>query len=135
MQLRGQSEVGGHSWIVAGYNKSTSPWQYLMNMGWGGGTTDWYMCDDVFPEEQRIVTRVAPRDIVRFVAPEVFGGGGDGTPSAPYLGLAHALQQVPDDTTLILKAGTSQTLTGTSALLDRPMTLKGHDVWIERGAW
>jgi len=127
VQLRGQSEVGGHSWIVAGYNKNTTPWQYLMNMGWGGGTTDWYTCDDVFPEEQHIVTRIAPEDVVRFVAPAVFGGGGDGTPSDPYLGLAYALQQAPDDTTLILKAGTTQTLTGTSAVLDRPMTFKGHD--------
>jgi hypothetical protein len=133
VQLIGQDESGGHSWVIAGYNTGTTPWQYLMNLGWGGGTTEWCTFDDYFPDDQHIVTRLAPEDVVRFVA--LGGGGGDGSPDNPYLGLAHALGQAPDDTTLIMKAGSTHTLYGEDALLDRPMTLKGHDVWIERGGW
>lgn len=133
VQLRGENEQGGHSWVIAGYNKGTTPWQYLMNLGWGGGTTEWCTFDDYFPNEQHIVTRIAPDDVVRFVA--LGSGGGDGSPDDPYLGLSHALGQVPDDTTLIMKAGSTHTLYGEDALLDRPMTLKGQDVWIERGGW
>lgn len=132
VQLRGQDEDdNGHSWIIAGYNKKTSPWQYLMNLGWGGGTTEWCTFDDYFPDEQHIVTRIAPEGVVRFVA--VGTSGGSGAPADPYLGLAHALDRAPDDTTLIMKAGSSHTLNGTDATLDRPMTLKGVDILIERG--
>jgi hypothetical protein len=128
-EIAGHDDTGGHAWVIAGYNKNTTPWQYLMNMGWGGGSTDWYARDEIFPSDQEIVTRISPADVVRFVDLGTFGG--DGSPDNPYHGLNHALNYAPNDTTLIMKVGTTHTLTGSPAVLDRPMTLKGIDVWIE----
>ena len=128
VQLCGSSETGGHCWVVAGYNKGTSPWQFLMNMGWGGGTTEWYTCDDVFPNDQVHAVKIAPQGVVKFV-----GGssGGDGTPNSPYQDLSTALTEVPDGTTLVFNAGTTHTYPDTSLVLDRPLTLMGHEVTID----
>ena len=131
VQIRGETEDGGgHSWIIAGYNTNVSPTQYLMNMGWGGGTTEWYTRDAMFPYDQGQVLNIAPESVVRFA-----GGGGifaDGSPDNPFSNLEYAIAIVPDDTTLVLKAGTTHTLSGSPVVLDKPMTLKGYDVRIER---
>ena len=127
VQLGGQSDSGGHSWVVCGYNKGTSPWQFLMNMGWGGGSTDWYSVDEVFPNDQGHTTRIAPEIVVEFVGGSA---GGDGSPSSPYQTIYTALASAADGATLIFKAGTSHTITGDSLTIDRPVTLKGHNVTI-----
>jgi len=127
VQLRGSNNPGGHSWNVAGYNTNVSPTQFLMNMGWGGGTTDWYTCDDVFPNGQGHAIRIAPESVVRFV-----GGGGlfaDGSPDDPYINIDYAVSGAPDETTLVFKAGSTHTLSG--GVIDKPLTLKGYDVTIE----
>ena len=128
--------AGGHIWAVYGYDKSTDPdGLFLMNMGWGGGGDGWYSCDNVNPGDyefnvgQAHAVQIAPLDVVSFVDHGTTGG--DGSPDNPYLGLAHAVQSVPDYTTLIMQAGSTHTLTGTPVTLDRPMTLKGYDVTIE----
>ena len=37
--LNGWNNNGeGHTWVVLGYNQGISPWQFAMNLGWGGGT-------------------------------------------------------------------------------------------------
>jgi len=128
VQIGGQSDTGGHSWVVAGYNTGTTPTEFLMNMGWGGGTTEWYSVDEMFPDEQDHVVQIAPEGVVRFIDCGV--SGGDGSPAEPYLGLAGALSDAPDNTTLIMKAGSTHTLPGSPVVLDRPMTLKGYDVTI-----
>ncbi|HXK57861.1 MAG TPA: hypothetical protein PLZ16_14575, partial [Gammaproteobacteria bacterium] len=128
VQIRGSGDSGGHSWIAAGYNTSTTPTQFLMNMGWGGGTTDWYSCDEVFPDSQGIVIRIAPQGVVRFV--ESGATAGDGTPAAPYANLPAALTDAPAGTTLIMKAGSAHTLSGSPAVLSGPLILKGYDVTI-----
>jgi hypothetical protein len=121
--------VGGHSWIVCGYNQNTTPWQFRMNMGWGGGSTEWHSVDEVFPDNQWNTIRIAPKDVVKFV-----GGGtrGDGTPNSPYSDLETALGTVVDGTTLVMKAGTTHSLprTGDYVVLDKPITLMGHMVTI-----
>ena len=119
--------VGGHSWTVAGYATSTNPWQFLMNMGWGGGSTEWFSVDQIFPDNQWNTIRIAPEGVVRFV-----GGGaaGDGTPSSPYPDLDEALEEVPDDVTLVFKAGSANTFAGVSLVIDRPHTLKGYNITI-----
>ena len=135
--LSGQDPAaGGHIWAVYGYDKSTDPdGLFLMNMGWGGGGDGWYSCDNVNPGDyefnvgQAHAVQIAPLDVVSFVDHGTTGG--DGSPDNPYLGLAHAVQSVPDYTTLIMQAGSTHTLTGTPVTLDRPMTLKGYDVTIE----
>jgi hypothetical protein len=129
VQLGGQGESGGHSWVVCGYNKATTPWQFLMNMGWGGGSEEWYSVDEVFPNDQGHTTRIAPKDVVKFVGS---GSSGDGSPDSPYSNLETALDTVPDGTTLIMKAGTTHTLprTGDYVVLDKPIKLMGHMVTI-----
>ncbi len=128
VQIRGSDEWGGHSWVVAGYNTNVSPTQFLMNFGWGDGTTEWYTCDDVFPNAQGHAINIVPESVVRFVDYGTFGG--DGSPDSPYLGIDYALTWAPDDTTLIFKAGTTHHVNGSPAVLDRPMTLKGQDITI-----
>ena len=117
----------GHSWTVTGYNTSTSPAQFLMNVGWGGGSTEWFSLDEIYPDNQWNTIRIAPEGVVRFV-----GGGtsGDGTPATPYGDIDEALQDVPDNVTLVFKAGSTHALGGALAVLDRPMTLKGYGVTI-----
>jgi hypothetical protein len=122
-------DVGGHSWIVCGYNQNTTPWQFRMNMGWGGGSTEWYSVDEVFPDNQWNTIHIAPEEGVKFV-----GGGsrGDGSPNSPISDLQTALDTVADGTLLIMKAGTSYSFpaTGGYATLDKPVTMTGHEVTI-----
>jgi hypothetical protein len=128
LQLGGSGDTGGHSWVVAGYNTGTTPTEFLMNMGWGGGTTTWHSVDEIFPNSQDHVTQIAPEGVVRFV--DHGASGGDGSPAEPYLGLDGALTDAPDNTTLIMKAGSTHALPGSPAVLNKPMTLKGYDVTI-----
>jgi hypothetical protein len=130
LQIRGDDGVVGHSWVIAGYNSATNPIQFLMNMGWGGGTTRWYSLDEVFPNNQNHVIQIAPEGVVQFVDQGL--AGGDGSPNNPLLGLAYALSVVPDDTTLVMKAGSTHTLSGDPVVIDKPMTLKGCGVTIAR---
>lgn len=58
--------------------------------------------------------------------------GGDGSPAEPYLGLSGALTNAPDNTTLIMKAGSTHTLPGDPVVMDKPMTLKGYDVYVTK---
>jgi len=129
LELAGSSDVGGHSWVICGYNTGVSPYQFLMNMGWGGGPTEWHSVDEVFPNNQWTTTRLAPYYVVRC------GGGssgGDGTPSAPYQNLATALTQAPDGAMLIFKAGSTHTLTGSPVVINKPCVLRGYNVTIVR---
>ncbi|MFH1748043.1 MAG: C10 family peptidase [Planctomycetota bacterium] len=130
VQLRGHNNPGGHSWVIVGYNTNTTPTQFLMNMGWNVGSTDWYSCDEMFPYEQGHAIRIAPESVVRFVDNGTFGG--DGSPGEPYLGLNGALTNSPDNTTLIMKAGSTHALPGDPVVMDKPMTLKGYDVYITK---
>lgn len=118
----------GHSWTVTGYNTSTSPWQFQMNLGWGGGSTEWYSVDGLFPDNQHNTIRIAPQGVVRFVGNN---SPGDGTPASPYEGIDEASQESPDDVTLVFKAGSTHAFAAAPAVIDRPMTLKGYDVTIE----
>ena len=130
LEISGSEEgVGGHSWIVSGYNQNTTPWQFEMNMGWGGGSTEWYSVDEVFPDSQWNTKLIAPEEGVKFV-----GGGtrGDGSPNSPISDLETALETVPAGTLLVMKAGSTHTLAapGGSVILDQPIRLTGHQVKI-----
>jgi hypothetical protein len=118
---------GGHEWIIFGYNKQTSPWQFKMNLGLDQTPTGWFSLDSyTFNFAQDHALWVAPVGIVRFIGGNV--SPSDGSPSDPYQTLDQALLQVSNGTTLIMKAGTSQTLSG--GQLSRPMVLKGKEVTI-----
>jgi hypothetical protein len=138
VELRGTDpDAGGHAWVVYGYDKSTDPDRlFLMNMGWGGDGNGWYSCDNVNPLsyefniDQAHVTGIAPESVVRFADYGI--GGGDGSPDNPYQGISYALSFAPDETTLILKAGSIHTLSGDPVVIDKPITFKGYQVTIAR---
>jgi hypothetical protein len=130
---------GGHAWVVYGYNKATDPnRQFLMNLGWGGPGDGWYSCDnmdldgDGVPDldmNQHHVTRIAPEDVVRFVGND---NAGDGTPNDPYQDIEEAIAEAQDDATLIFRAGSINTFSVDTLVIDRPFTLKGWDVIVRK---
>jgi hypothetical protein len=122
---------GGHAWVVSGYNKGTDPnREFWMNMGWGGSSDGWYTFDSApFPVNHDMMTRIAPQDMVKFV-----GGGvaGDGSPNDPYENIEEAIANASDGATLIFKAGSDNTFSAATLVIDRPFTLKGKDAIIRR---
>jgi len=122
----------GHGWVVYGYNKGISPWQFKMNMGWGGHHDGWYSCDNV-PSNlnlyQKHLTSLAPLNVVKFVGDV---NPGDGSPDDPYEDIEEAIVEAPDGATLIFKAGSTNTFSGDPLVINRPFTLKGHNVIIQK---
>jgi hypothetical protein len=99
-----------------------------MNMGWSGNGDGWFTYDLVATygyvfDINGNTKQIAPNS-VRFVGAT---DPGDGSPDEPYLDIAEALLEAPDHTTLIFKAGSDNTFSG-SLTIDRPLTLKGRDV-------
>lgn len=124
------SAGGGHAWVLLGYNKGTSPWQFKMNLGWGGAS-GWYTCDNVpggLTLNQGHVTRIAPLTI-KFVGNNTWG---DGSPDNPYKNIEAAISNAPNDATLIFKAGSDNTFSASTLVINRPFTLKGKDVIIRK---
>jgi len=126
---------GGHAFVVYGYDKSTDPDRlFKMNFGDGHGG-EWYGLDSIptWTTEQKHVTRIAPDiakgGLVRFVGSSI---PGDGSPGDPYRDINEALAEAPDHATLIFKAGSDNSFAGPSLLIDRPFSLKGHDVVIRK---
>jgi hypothetical protein len=123
---------GGHAWVVLGYNLSTSPVQFRMNLGWNGGSDGWYSFDTVpsgFTVNQDCMLRMAPQGVVRFVGNT---GSGDGSPSSPYQNIEQAVANVPDGATLIFKAGSTNTFSTPSLTISKPLTLKGKGITIQK---
>jgi hypothetical protein len=131
---------GGHVWIAYGYDATYDPDRmFLMNLGWGPGSERvWFSADCIVPPGDSdapcnvvagFVERIAPQDVVKFV-----GGlflAGDGSPSSPYFALQQALDQAPDEATLVFKAGTIHTYPADQLVIDRPLTLNGYGVTIQ----
>jgi hypothetical protein len=126
VQLSGRDDNGGHSWVVYGYDLSSAPIKYWMNIGWGGAP-HLYTREEIFPEDQVAVDMIAPAGPVRFVGATL---SGDGSPANPYANLTFAAGLAPSGATLIFKAGSDNPFSGSSVTIDRPMTLKGIDVTI-----
>jgi len=127
LEIGGTAPNGRHFWVAYGYDKAVdanNP-RFLMNMGWGG-TGIWYTCDQVFPTDQVMTTRIAPLN-VRFVGA---ASAGDGSPDSPYQNITTALAAAPNGATLMFKAGSVHNFSGGPLVIDRPLTLKGHDVTI-----
>ena len=127
--LGGSSPAGGHAWVIDGYDKSTDPNRlFHMNLGWGGGSDGWYTFDSApFPQNHDMLTRIAPLDVVKFVAAAT--AAGNGSPDQPYPGIQAAATSAPSGSTLMLQAGTEYNFTG-SLVIDRPLTLKGYGATI-----
>lgn len=132
--MRGRDTTNaGHFWVVFGYNSTNS--QFLMNMGWGGGSTSWYTVDSIpgnFNLNQKLVTLIAPESNVRFVGAST---PGNGSPADPCETIEDALVIVPNGGTLIFKAGTTNTFSSASLTISGiNLTLKGEDVIIQGAA-
>ncbi|MBC8526498.1 MAG: C10 family peptidase [Candidatus Cloacimonetes bacterium] len=126
----------GHAFVIYGYNDSTLPIQFKMNMGWGGNHDGWYSCNNIFwggsvhyNTSQYHVLKIAPEDVVKFV-----GGDdpGDGGPGDPYEDIEEAIAEAPDNSTLIFRAGSNNTFSGNSLEIDRPLVLKGYNAVIQK---
>lgn len=123
---------GGHSWIVFGYDLFTPYNPYFwMNMGWDIEDNALYRFDNVpggFEIGNEHTTYIAPDSVGRFVGPDGTSGA-DGSPANPYLNISEAVNETPDDGTIIIKAGTDANWSG-GGVMDRPVTLKGNGVTI-----
>lgn len=135
---RDESDGSGcHVWVAIGYNRAPPNNQFLVNLGWRGVSDGWYTLDDMpsnppdpngpFSLDQKQGIYAAPTN-VRFVGATI---SGDGSPDAPYIDIDEALIEAPNHSTLIFKAGSTNTFAGLSLRLDRPMALKGHNIRIE----
>jgi hypothetical protein len=123
----------GHAFIIYGYSKENDPdRQFLMNMGWGpGSSAEWYTCDSVdYKFGQKYVIQIAPLNVVKFVG-EDNPGYDDGSPSNPYRYIDQAIAEAPDGATLIFKAGSVNIFSSSPLVIDRPFTLKGYNVVIQ----
>ena len=120
----------GHMWVVCGYDKSTDPNRsFKVNMGWRGTSSDcWQLLDFFCPASgMEHATRLAPKDVVKFVGGLI---GGDGTPSSPYQNVETAVAGAPSGATLIFKAGSDNIFSSATLVIDKPLTLKGKNVVI-----
>ncbi len=128
--LGGCRPTGGcHEWVTLGYNKGTDPnRQFYMNFG-NGAINEWYSLDSVtYSELQDHITGLAPLNVVRFVGNT---SPGDGSPDNPHRDIDEALGSVPNGGTLIFEAGSTNTFSGSSLVIDRPLTLKGKNAVIQ----
>jgi hypothetical protein len=131
--MSGDSDGGGHAWVLYGYNITTE--QYRMNMGWDGDWDGWYTKDtaegpwdgNIFDSGLGLVSDIAPLN-VKFVGA---GNSGKGNPDDPYRDIEEAKEKAPDNTILIFRAGTTNFFTGNTIVIDKPLTLKGYDVTIK----
>ncbi len=128
--LGGQSVVGGgHMWVVLGYDKAADPDRlFLMNMGWRSGEVYWYTWDHYFPVGQEHVTRIAPLN-TKFVGDT---NPGDGSPDNPFEDIEEALVGAPNGATLIFKAGSVNTFSAGTLVINQPLILKGYNAIIQK---
>jgi len=121
----------GHTWILYGYDQSTDPPKFLMNLGWGESTSEvWTTLDDVqyFPFDQKVISHIAPKDDVKFVGGTI--PPYDGTPNTPYQTINQALLSAPNGTELVFKAGTTHTLSSENKIITKPLVLNGKNAYI-----
>lgn len=123
---------GGHAYIVYGYDKRTDPnRKFLMNMG--GAPADsavWYTLDTTpFPLTQDHGIYIAPADVVRFVGSTT---SGNGSPATPHRDVEEAVNSAPHYATLIFKAGSTNTFSSPTLVINKPLILKGKNIEITR---
>jgi hypothetical protein len=125
-----------HCWMIYGYNMGTTPWQFMMNLGWGGQDNGWATLDcvatDVLSQPIDItdlIYHVAPLHVVGFVGAS---GSGNGSPNTPYQNIEQAMTNAPSGATLIFEADSVNTFSGSSLVINTPLTLKGWNATITK---
>jgi hypothetical protein len=130
--MGGGGGIGGHAWVIYGYNKGTDPdRQFKMNMGWDGASDGWYSLDEVpggIVLYHNHLTHIAPLSVVRFIGA---ASPGDGSPANPFDNIDDAVNSSPDNTTLIFKAGSIHNIVSTPLVVNKPLILKGYNVLIQ----
>jgi len=128
----GSGSIGGHAWVVYGYNKGTDPYrQFKLNMGWNGSSDGWYSLDNVpagLTENHGYLVRIAPQNVVRFVGNTI---SGEGSPGTPYKDIEEAVTKASNGATLIFKAGSDNTFSA-PLTITKPLTLLGRDAVIRK---
>ncbi len=125
--LIGTQEGGGsHVWVASGVD-TTDPSipLFWMNLGAESTTIGWYRLDNVpsgLTLDQKQISGLAPLGVVNFVGPSQ-GAGADGSPDNPFGDIMEALNDTPDNGTLIIKANTNE-IWDTGGIIDRPVTIK-----------
>lgn len=129
--MRGRSDSGGHAWVVYGYDKVTDPVAWLFKVNYGhdnASEDDWWALDNMptgYTSDQQAVFYIAPRSVVRFV--NTTGGlVNDGSPDDPFRSIAEAYYYAPDSTTLIFRAGSTNSVGSDGIVIARPLVLKGR---------
>jgi hypothetical protein len=115
----------GHCMVIVGYDTSGVDDCVQINTGWG--YDDWYTLDEAWPLGRSMSTDLAPTN-VKFVGAT---SQGDGTPSDPYRDIEEAVAEAPDYATLIFKAGSVNSFSVGTLVIDRPLTLRGYNVTIQ----
>jgi len=120
-----------HMWLISGYDLGPNPPLYWMNMGWGAGSSGWYTLDDAngHTNISDFVYGLAPLSVVGFVGAS---SSGIGSPNSPYQNIEEALSKAPDHATLIFQAGSVNTFSASSLVINRPLTLKGYQATITK---
>lgn len=118
----------GHAWVIYGY-RSTSPVEFLMNMGHGSATSRvWYTMDNCpYPSSQQYIRFITPTT-VKCAWPH---HSGDGTPNDPYGSVEEAISEAPNGSTIVFRAGYTYDCGGGSLVVSKPLTLKGHQVVLQ----
>jgi hypothetical protein len=124
------SGIDAHSWFMQGYQRTGVPDSILFYQNKGDLHNEvWYILRE--NEGREFVRHIAPQSVVRFVGA---GSTGDGSPKDPYQNIeaAIAVGAAPDGATLIFKAGSTNTFSASTLTIDRPLTLKGYQVTIDK---
>ena len=119
-----------HSWVLFAYNRTFLPDSIQFGMNSVNGAIDWISWENTYPYAKHCFIRyIAPENVVKFVGAQ---NPGDGSPDDPYQNVQEAIVEAPDGATLIFKAGSDNTFSGSSLLIDKPLTLKGKSVVIRK---
>jgi hypothetical protein len=119
-----------HSWIIFAYNRTFLPDSIQFGMNSVNGSIDWISWENTYPYPNHCFIRyIAPENVVKFAGAV---DPGDGSPNDPYQNIQEAIVEAPEGATLIFKAGSVNTFSGSSILIDKPLTLRGKGVLIKK---
>ncbi len=133
----GQGAYIHHAWMVLGYNRLPLPDEMQFKSTLAVATIDgihyvpYWTTFSTHIIHYSIVRKIAPKDTIKFVG--ATSGDNDGSPGDPYYRIENAIADsadIPANATLIFKAGSDNTFSGSSITIDFPVILKSYDAVI-----